>query len=463
MKQDKFYRRAYNLINDLRLVYKDGYNSNIIEELKKIQITKNESVYKSEIEALSLILISTLIGLNKECLENKYDDLYCEEILEYDFRNMYNINTEENFESKRILNTKYDNFISVSNFNDDKLSDLKVIDFVRNAFLHSQFQLHMKDNYSVTFIKNKNFFEAYLLNPNFYYYMISMFSNIPTIGKTEKQMFCFGNLKKANNKQELIKIIKENYMVDFSKIDYNINLENINKYMDDEKIQDDIEYVGFTDNGIEILADYIIKNYPNFFNESEEEQIKKICIILEYIFQNKRVYSNWIVHFYYMIRKLFSNDIDLNFFLNDEDYNFCIDDALNIVQLYLILFRFQNYYLEPIDYDKVDISNVKIFDEASYNLIKESMAKIQSSDLSIDNDMAYKITICQIIRNSLAHGNFNTTIVKDKNEIKTMYIFKDIYKNKEKDIYLDVESIRKFISSDAFKPNNSKIKKLIID
>lgn len=492
--KEKYYRRAYNCLSILMDAYRNGYNKKAITNFINTINKKNSKIKYEELESLRLTLNVALLGLNKERMEatNKYSD-YEKNIDNYDVRNL-NLSKKEkdlikDFENKNTVNTKYDRFLSITNNLATNYTDEDYINVVRNAFLHGQYELNINEGISTTKIKNKNFFEGEVLNPNLFYFITSYFSNLPSMGITEKNiLYKMDSSMKIENDLDLEKFLQ---ILELQYIDYETNkeydgqntLEKIlidkyqDKYVDSDIIEQElnnyktdelniksINKKHLSNDDIEVIIAKIKEDYgESIYKLNKKQKFDIINAYVEYHTENARVLSNWLLHYFYFVTM---GKDDNNFFLYDENCNFCNDMALLIVKAYLVLFRVQNKCFEEIDYSDIDLDindlELTSFDENDNpaNLFVDSFNKQKNKSNNTYSDDEIKIMVLnEVIRDALAHGNIETRFEFNSNkELIHTITLKDIYKSKKRVIKMDIDTFRKYLNSKSFLPEKCIMK-----
>lgn len=491
--KEKYYRRAYNCLETLMGAYQNGYNKKSANKFLDDEFSKRKRIVQEEIECLKLTVAVALMGLNKERIEktNKHSDY--ENILDEfdvrlgDFPNECKTLLNE-FSSKNTISTKYESFLSIIKNLAPNYTDLDYIKSVRNAFLHGGYEIELNDYFATTKIRNKNYFEAEILNPNFLYFVMSYMSNLPGFGLTEKNVIYASRIyMPLENDSDLDEYLDEFklYFVDYESLvayDGENTLEKKfhdkykNTYIDDEEKEivlnsfnrKDINIKGidtkFLDSNVKECIKKLIKSeYPNFYEINPTVQKDIILSYVEYFTENPRNISNWLIHYFYLMGN--SKNIDYSFFDRDEYLNFNNEMSLLILKSYLILYRVQNKSFEEVDYSLMDIDENDLeltsFDEFGNpaNLFNDSYNKqLSKSDNPYTNDEVKKFVLTEVIRDALAHGNVTTNFEIKNEVVKQIIIFEDIYKNRKRIIKMDINTLKKYLSSEAFLPKNCVIK-----
>lgn len=488
MEKERYYRRTYNIIETLREAYKDGYSPKTFKEFCNVMALKRKNIIDEEISCVSITIAAALLGLNKERIERtgKHSD-YKNIIDEFDIRDLPIKSTYrkmiEDFDKKNIMETGYENFLSIIDNKNPNFTKDESIKAIRNAFMHSQYELIDNDGFYTTKIKNKKYFEAELLNDNFIYFIISYFGNLPKLGLTEKFVFYSTQSHLPLENDALLKEYLSNVEVRVMKTASNEPYDGENtfekkfydKYYEKEFENDELEVVlkRFEKRGItfdknnfkldektkKIVFELIKKQYgDDFYKYDQTKKVNLVYFYFEYMYENARNISNWLVHYYYAFKK--GNAADMSFFTNDEYLNFSNEMSILILKAYLILFRIQSPYFNDIDYELLDIDINELVlisyeDGNVANLFKEDMDKLREKNIYTDSEIN-KMVINSNIRDSLAHGNVSTFFDYDvNNEIKHYIKLENIYENKNRVIKMDIDNFRKYLDSEAFLPRNS--------
>jgi len=497
---EKYYRRSYNSIAKLLNTFRYGYSEKaMMEYINELIFAKdnNNQIFLEERSKIIYTLIISLLGLNKESMENtgkitKYQK-------SFHTLNMRSMNLEnevkrklELFDSERVLSTDFDDWLSITLPILTDTTNYDHLKRVRNGLLHSNFYIDDSNfKLNIAHIKIKNYYEAEIIEPEFNAFIINYFSNLSVLGLSEQiytHNFSYKNIIK--NKTELIEALRklvitklnysnvkdidgetpesiivesafENGTINYAK--YHDRLFcNSNFELDINKCQEMI----LEEKEITHVLDYIEKEFGNTFYEMDERMQKEAIIAhVEYMINPKKDISAWLIRFIYLFNSILGTNIDRESFCYDGlDSESCYP-ALLILKSYLIIYRLQNNNLDKLDYSKInfDFNDPKIdllsknADDSLCveNLFLDSFNKIKKrselTDLEIWNNV-----VCEVFRNSLAHGNAFSYIDLETGE---QYIeFKDINKKKGtiRVIRMSLEKLEQFLNSDAFLPKHCK-------
>ena len=71
--EEKYYRRTYNLLNDLIDTYSNGFDKKKTLNFWKdnlVEVVKNRTILEEKRDGLLLTIVISLLGINKESIEN---------------------------------------------------------------------------------------------------------------------------------------------------------------------------------------------------------------------------------------------------------------------------------------------------------------------------------------------------------------------------------------------------------
>ena len=161
-------------------------------------------------------------------------------------------------------------------------------------------------------------------------------------------------------------------------------------------------------------------------------------------------------------KTLYNGKFNKVFFSGDEFGNESCYPTILILKAYLIMYRLQHPDFDEIDYSKVNFditdfdvvlnwSNIKNPSDKQ-NYFKESFDKEKAKgELTEDSDIWNKI-VCEILRNSLAHGNIKS--YRDTNTLKSMIELTDIDQKKGgvRTIKMPLSIFEQLLNSESFTP-----------
>lgn len=492
---EKYYRRSYNAINKLIEVYKDGYNKdrtlNFRQELRS-KYYSNPMVIQSEFNSIMFTAVTCLLGLNKETIENTGKIIeYKRNVneLKFDMKKMNNNEVQrlQSFYNSKIISTDFDNWLSIKkNPNTDK-NNIDYLKRVRNSLLHSNFYID-EDVISlpITKLKTKSYYEADLLNLQFQMFVLEYFANIDTLGLSEvlytfdvlrKQItdinmliyyllsmkinkITYKNLKTVGIESPelaLTESINKDCEVDVLKFNNKI----INNNIEDLKCESlSLKFVNAT-----LLATYIDKKYgKDFYNLDYQTQGSILTTTLKYQLNPKTEISNWITHFWYLYSTINNPKFNVSFFDGDEFGTESCYSSLMILKSYLIMYRLQNNDFNEIDYTKINFNindkEVMLYSEnvdgseVTENYFINSFNKELSKGLIDNEKVIWNKILCEIIRDSLAHGNVKPFISLINKEYMIEFKDVDVKKGTIRRIVLPLSKYEEFLNSEAFLPSN---------
>lgn len=493
---ERYYRRSYNTINRLIEVYKNGYNKENTLRFRQELINKyysNPKVAQSEFNNIMFTIMISLLGLNKEAIENtgkiiEYKKNNNEvDLSKFVFSNEQKLRLKEFFDSKT-LSTDFDNWLSIKiNPNTDK-ENIDYLRRVRNSLLHSNFYLD-EDTPFMPFakLKTKSYYEAELFNMQFQMFIFEYFGNIDALGLTEA-MYTFDVPKVQIPDQETL--IKFLILITINRITYKnlktVGIESpelflkesaneeskvdINKFVEklkNIKSVDDIKWetMKISPNHIVDLIKYIEKVYgENFYKLDYSTQSGIISTHLKYELNSKTEISNWMSHFWYLYSTLNNPTFSINFFDGDDFGTESCYPALMVLKSYLLMYRLQNNNFDELDYSKVnfDINDKDIFlysenkdkTPVTENYFTKSFEKEKSRGTLTDEKEIWNKIICEVVRDSLAHSNIRT--YTSPLTVEPMIELKDIDSKKgtTRVIVFPLSKYEEFLKSEAFAPSN---------
>ena len=505
---ERYYRRSYNAINKLIEVYRNGYNKENTLKFRKTLMDKyrnNPVVAQSEFNNIMFTTMVALLGLNKEAIENTGKIIeYKKNHNEVDMTNFKFSNVQRNrlnsFYNSKTISTDFDNWLSIKiNPNTDQ-DNIDYLRRVRNSLLHSNFYID-EDTPFMPFaqLKTKSYYESELFNLQFQMFVFEYFGNIEALGLTEKiYTFIMPEHNQMRSKLDLLMnlgltIINEISYKNLKSLGIDspeltlknslnengkVELTNFVKKLQNNKNIDDIKWETKKINidHVEHLINYIEKEYgDNFYKLDSHTQDGVISTILKYELNPKIEISNWISHFWYLYSSLNSPNFQVSFFDGDEfGYESCYP-ALMILKSYLIMYRLQNNNFDDLDYNKInfDINDFEIIlnsenvdgTPVTDNYFEKSFEKEKNKGvITNDYEIQNKI-ICEVIRDSLAHGNIRTFI--SPITLEPAIELKDIDQKKGtiRKIILPLKKYENFLNSEAFTPSNcykKEVEKVLI-
>jgi len=476
-----YYRRCFNLINELYSLYISGYNKDNVIKYSNNRRNNLDSISFKESYCFLFSSLISLMGINKEEIEETGKNT--------DYLNFITLNNDKKvhnqylseLSARRRIATGLDEWLAVTNNLDNNSSNMTYLKKVRNALLHSHFdtsELH----FTKVWNNNKSMFEAYICDSNFFSFVISYFGNTARMGLKDK-CFMYMAPKNADIKdyQSLLEVIDK---LSIKEIKYSLN-KNYNGYnsleyqlqkicLANEELRQDkfkklynkfdnlgidirsIEEIFFDDNIKSIISIYILSNYgEEFYKYDWDKQRAIIITFCQYLFENHSILSNWILHFMHII----GSDKVVDSYIKDDDlvYFACIPSLL-LIKAYHILYRLQNDNFVEIDYNLIDFN----YNNHDYYLAAYKNGNVQTNFLTNFNQLdlvSKNIIVCDIMRDALAHGNLKTYFTLNNNgKLEHIIEFNDVYRGSSRVIQMTMDKFDKFLNSEAFLPKYALVK-----
>lgn len=493
---ERYYRRSYNAINKLIEVYRNGYNKENTLKFRQELINKyrnNPVVAQSEFNSIAFTTLIALLGLNKEAIENtgkiiEYKKNNNEvDMTDFRFSKDQELRLKKFYDSKT-TSTDFDNWLSIKvNPNPDK-DNIDYLRRVRNSLLHSNFYID-EDTPFMTFtkLKTKSYYEAELFNLQFQMFVFEYFGNIEALGLTESIYTFEMPQQQIKNKVELLinlnlttineisyKNLKslgidspELILRDSLNKDCKVNFQKFVAKLKKNKNIDDIKWETkrISKENIDHIIDYIEKTYgQEFYKLDYNTQDGIISTYLKYQLNPKIEISNWITHFWYLYSSLINGRFVDSFFDGDEFATESCYPTLMVLKSYLIMYRLQNNNFDELDYSKINFdakdSEILFYSEnvdgtpVTENYFINSFNKEKAKGLLTDDDEICNKIICEVVRDSLAHGNIRAFVSTETLEPTIELTDIDQKKGTIRKIVLPLKKYENFLNSEAFIPNN---------
>ena len=513
LKEVKYYNRAYKLLEELREVYKDGFNPQLTFNYlndQRVHFMNDHDLMMERVNSLRITLLVAFLGLNKESIEraDKFDS-FKELEMDIDFQEFPVVVRGEiekgfimdddginMFNNNRTRNTIFDNWLSIVNAPAGDTDNITILSRVRNGLLHSNFKLFNDEDYrSFINIKTKNYYESNIIAENFHQFIMRYYSNASGYGLTEFDYICRYHAKsredylKVNNIDELFNELHKMEIISYNNKSNNYNGNNSfskyfkHDYLDksytekvlkrmekDNIVINNINSRYLTENEIEIIIDRVISSNPNFFNMNNEDKHRLVLANIDFIINNKGAICSWISHVFLVTNNIYTiQNMNCNFMTpNFSDPSIC-KLAFSIIKAYLVMYRMQyiNENNDPnsnkfinLDYNKINFD----FSSNDYNLSVSNIndnsfcyQTLVSRQLQRDPELSqFEIDnniILSIIRNGLAHGNINILYSKEKKqEIIKIVDINPKNTDEIKELTMTLEFFNTFLDSEAFKP-----------
>ena len=482
------YEEYYKLgIRYANKIIKALFSNNPIEELKQLRIkelhrNKNfpELVYKEQSYFL-FNLLTVLIGLNKEMIEETGMHLGYEYDINKKLKDKMDRNEIESiiFPHRHFAENKYVSWLNVTHYN---VLNADLMFFVRNGILHSEFEPSNRNKYIFN-VRNSNYtgFEAEILWPTFSEFINFYFGNNSTRVATSlrpewaviaiEDVSDFKKIKKINNPNDLEEILSH-AIAGILKREYSNKkktVTNTPEYKLSKEVKDDgtlkwnedlFHWRYLDDNDKRIIMTFINKRLSFFYHLDIKKQISYIGSIYNFMMFPNCSISNWMSLFVTLMNPYI--DIEFEKEISNMTFGTGIDKTSAVfLKLGFVLYRMQCKQFEEIDYNLVDIDLSKIY----YNEIGDingvspydhAYNKIKSKNSSYTDDEIRKKIVCDIIRDSIAHGNIEPSIGADSGKIFVAFV--DSYKGKKREIVLELDELKNFVMSEAFDASKCDVK-----
>lgn len=481
---EEYYKLGIRYANKLM---KALFSDNPIEELKQLRIREihrnknfSELVYK-EHSYLVFNLLTVLIGLNKEMIEETGMHLGYAYDINKILKEKMNKNEIEStiFPHRHFAEDKYDSWLNVTHYN---VLNADLMFNIRNGMLHSEFEPSNRSKYIFN-IRNSNYtgFEAEILWPVFADFVDFYFGNhsakYVTSLKPEWAVIAsedFNNPRgneKIKNPSDLQKFLNT-AVVGILKRDYpnkkksviNTPEYKINKFVANDGIlkghEDLFNWRYLDDYSKKIIMTFINERLKCFYQLDAKKQINYIGSVFNFmIFPNYSI-SHWMGFFVSLINP----NIDMEFenAISNMTFGTGIDKTSAVfLKLGFVLYRMQCKQFEEIDYNLVDIdlSKINYKEEGDINGVSpydHAYNKIKSNNASYTDYEIRKRIVCEIIRDSMAHGKIEPILGADSGKIFVAFV--DSYKGKKREIVLDIDELKNFVMSEAFDASKCDVK-----
>lgn len=486
------YKRGIHIINKFMKIFGDG--KYCVEKEKQFLLSEYERISKTEIGLYDsnnflFICCATLMGLNKESIENSSNNIDYKYNLNYEIP-VYNVvgnkmidmpekkvpihlkKTLEVFNQERIIQSEYDEWLSINRFNTLEGYKYNFLSNIRNSIMHSEYSFDIFGTYDfvIANIKNSNYtnFSAKIFVPKFYEFVKHYFSNDVFFG-IMSNLFVFKlpeeNICKIKDKDMLLEYITDKIII--KKINYNNKLRQDKIFeklvkKDIELTKNIVDKYNITETEIVLNSDEInqvlmsIESYfgDEFYTFDEKKQFNTIVAALKYKLDPKSVFSSWIMHFYRCISLA-----KLGEYPSDEFYSlFAMQPSLQILKSYMLLYRLQNKKLSKfeIDYDLINSFEYD-YNENDYSNYKDKLIKNNIIEEERKNKISYFMLV---FRNSLCHGNIDVIFKENNDKTEQYFCFSDNYKNRSRSITISIDNLQKFLDSDSFLSKNLQDEKL---
>lgn len=413
--------------------------------------------------------LTVLLGLNKEKVEEIGKDLD----YNYDLsKNGFNFEGEYNFVHS--YEGKYKEWLNVIKC-DHPINDY--IFNVRNGLLHSEFEPSSKIFHRYN-VRNSNYtgFEGEIYLPSFSDFVTFYFGNFKAVGKTSinpnmLSIYSNGYNKKINDENELFKflqnagvgVINQDYINKTKDIkntpEYKIS-KSMEKYGELRGVNDLFKVRDLTPFEEFTIMSYINNHVEDFYSYDFNKQMSCITSVCEFVNNPNNTISQWIINFKNIIGSY--SDEDFDNYAPSMNFSTGLDKVGAVfLKLGFALYRMQYKEFEEIDYNLINMDFSKLIykEDGDINGISQfvhAYNKIKMKDSNYtDHEIKVQI-ICDIIRNSIAHGKVLSNIDLTRGDVYVKFV--DDYKGKTREITMSLQDLTKFVMSKAFDPSMCKVK-----
>lgn len=446
------------------------FSDNPYETLKKIMnhIADREKLYPELVSKESnyfvFNVLTVLIGLNKELIEESNIDFN----YEYEFNKKINEKFEEFDKNKYYYffkkfqtskGNKYDSWLDVI---DNNTNDNDYLFNVRNGILHSEFE---PNNLYIYNLRNSNYtgFKSKIYFPCFhdfvlYYFSNSNYENSISLRPQSTYLVYDGEKVKLNNENDF-KTFLDKVNTTKYKEDYYLNVKNkLHKKTENQilvslKNPDLYELIPMNEEEKQTVINYINKNIDYFYSYDFDKQIVLISCIYNLLYNPNFIVSNWITYFMGLSTS-YSKHIGFDEYSLNMNFGTGADKvAALFIKLGFILYRLQYQNFEEVDYNLIDIdvSKIRYEEEGNINGISpyvHAHNKILNKYPNYPIDKIEKMIVCDVIRDSIAHGKIDFNVEQNSGELHVVFI--DSYKGKKRIITFNIDTLKNFVMSEAF-------------
>lgn len=505
-----YYKRGMYIIDKLlKAYYNDSTFYKNRMELAKMELQRfsnNKSLMVKDINSFYITAMVSLFGLNKENIENmnKHENYDLYELSEKEKKSIDAFKRDyPDFDNDRKIITKFDEWLSVEQCDHPTLSYMMNI---RNGILHSEYE--PLDEYGdIISVKNSNYthFKSKILLYGIMNFCIFYFGNNSWTGLAENfNLYGIDEINNINNEKELeeqlktIKIIKVSYEAKeqqtLSKTpelrgyklikklkNKDLSSESLLQKIFGKKYNYTVKEESLDAQQINLIKKMVKKYYGDKFYELNKD-VKRLQLssLTRYLVDNRGVISEWIcdyVDFYNSIMNVLSNPyvkynnqieklLENSTDENDRRSVFACRTSLLVLKLYHVLYRLQNKQYEEVDYNIIDFDlssgdysyQRTDVDGSITNNFDIDKAKLKLKYPTISEKELENKVICEIIRNSLSHGNIEMNFKIENDELQEYIVFEDIYHSKVRKLEMTLDKLEIFLKSEAFETKNCLIK-----
>lgn len=498
-----FYRNMYNALDKISLLYKDGYNA--LKVYQDITTNLNESASVREVielTALEVGILSLLVGLNRESLQEANSNTSDRSLFQY-------LNYESGAKVKlspykTVSAHEYSKMLCKQfNFNpshigpfpymlsilktDNRTRPYDYVTKMRNALQHAEY-FQKKGEVNTVHITNRDddgnlTFEGDLLLWS-YRNFVEDFYGLGLGVADDFEIYDIPKVDTVKDKKELTSFLKEVVYskVTFKKVPakykfsgknglfYELNQcfgldayqkKDVYKRLDElkkEGLEFNIVENNLDDNKAEKMVEYLEKFHKDeLYNNKKLHQIatpivklvncpnnditNSLCNILRYIDMKKQ----------YLI---LGEKPELSLFNEqryDEDLKLSFQYALMLLRANLVSYAMECEKFERLDLSSIDLSGMNVYPSSEYNL-----RVVEDYQTNGDATSMHQYVVINTIRNAIAHGNDRLDIITGENREITLG---DTFDNKH-ELYVSsgLDNFENILKNPCFNPNNIKVK-----
>jgi len=495
-----FYKNMYNAFEKLNWVYKNGYDHNkIIYNISKDGSISSSSKEIIEYSSIVPCILSLLIGLNREKLQNTNSQISNQGLFQYvgyesdaplsGYDDKYKVNDMDKAMCKHLkFNPTMSGpfpYILEINVSDGRVRPYDCMTKIRNALEHAEYVLKKGEVHILNITNHDDLgnvsFEGRLLEWSFRHF-IEDYYGIGLGVSSSMYIYENPNYLAFFSKEKLEEFLKNSSCTSINFTNIPDNLKFSGKSALFSKLNSAFTYGGLEkddfnqlldtlkNNGLQLTTSIcnlsqdeinnLIKFLQNKYGESLYRNPNRIMEVsnifkLNYSFgeevancvNNILRYIDFREH--YLIYNEFPNDDIFKEQIGDEQVDFTFKITMLLIKINLVNYLIECNEFELPDLSKIDVSNI-IIDSPTELSIKVNNA----INDGIDPTYAKEYVILNTIRNAMAHGGERIKIIFDE---EPSIQFSDIYNNKIFKVIVTLKDLEKIYNNEIFAPDNQKI------
>ncbi|MBQ7136890.1 MAG: hypothetical protein IJO43_02800 [Bacilli bacterium] len=500
-----FYRNMYNGMTKIYELYKDGYDTERVYNNVVSDVSLSDAVDEViELTAIETSILSLLVGLNREALQEANSDTKDHSLFQYlNYQSEamvdmgygavmsayeYSKKLAEHFKFNPSKEGPFPYMLSVSK-TDSRTRPYDYVTKIRNAFQHAEY-FQKKGDIATVHIANHDddgnlTFEGDLLLWPYHNFVEDFYG----LGLGVTNIFELYDIPKQDvvvDREDLLNFINgivcreikfkkvpEKYKFSgqnalFDKLNKCFGLDAIQKH-DVNDVLEQLKKEGLefeiTDKKIKPeytgkIVEYLESVYSEDFMYNNEEFPKYASSIVKLIHYPNHDIANSLNNIlrYIAMRKqylILGEKPNLLFFkeqLFDEHLNLSFQYTLMLMKANVVSYAMECNKFERPDLTDLDVSKMKIDPQLEYDrrVIEEY---INSGDF----ETAQSFVAINVIRNAIAHGNNRLIITAGKD--KEIFLSDTFVKNHELYISGGLNDFGNILSNPCFEPDNIKVKK----